>query len=258
MSNKERRAKSRILLIDIGNTNLKWAWLVDGRLSAVAVKSYREQSLSVLSEQNWREETPPERVLVANVSARSLEAELRGWLYNSWKLEPEIFRSSARALGVISAYTEPEKLGVDRWLALIAAHHRIASPVCIVDCGTAITLDVLDVSGQHLGGLVLPGFSLMRKSLLENTWIPRDASTYGIGLFARDTASAVASAGVLAAAALVERMLEKSTEEMGRRPQLLLTGSDASRLKSVLNQTCLMEPDLVMQGLALVAGEWEG
>jgi type III pantothenate kinase len=248
---------SRILLIDIGNTNLKWAWLADGRLCAVTAQSYRERVLKDLCEQNWRQQTAPDRVLVANVAAEELEAELREWIYTGWGLEPEFFRSSARALGVVSAYTDPEQLGVDRWLALIAARHRMALPVCIVDCGTAITLDVLDVSGHHRGGLILPGFNLMRQSLLDNTWIPRATSPEALGLFARDTANAVLSAGVHAAAALVERMLEKSASELGRRPQLVLTGSDAPRLRSVLNDACLVEPDLVMQGLAVAAMEWK-
>ena len=97
----------------------------------------------------------------------------------------------------------------------------------------------------------------MRKSLLENTWIPRETGEQAGGLFARDTASAIAAAGAHAASALVERVLDRSSLELGRRAQLVLTGSDAPKLQAVLPEPCLIEPDLVMKGLALVAMEWQ-
>jgi len=158
---------------------------------------------------------------------------------------------------VVNAYSHPDRLGVDRWLTLIAVHRQIDAPACIVDCGTAVTLDGLDATGRHLGGLILPGLEMMRDALLRNTQIDAPASVDWAGVLARDTAGAVAAGGLFACAGLVELVARRIAQDCGRVPQIVLTGGDGAKLQAVLETGARYEPDLVLQGLAQLAGDME-
>lgn len=247
--------RNGILLIDIGNTNLKWTWLLGDDLSPLQSRAYRNRSMKEVASDCWRGRQAPVRVLVASVGDKDFAAELAVWVREVWGAKAEFIRSPSRALGVTNAYAEPAQLGVDRWLTLIAVFNNKQAPACIVDCGTAVTLDVIDRGGQHLGGLILPGFRMMREALLQGTNIPRHQAVADTGLFARDTASAVAAGSIQATAALIDRVLHESNRRLGERPKLILTGSDAAYLQSVLAEPCDNVPELVMSGLALLARE---
>ena len=119
----------------------------------------------------------------------------------------------------------------------------------MVDCGTAITIDALAADGQHQGGLILPGLAMMRQVMLDRTQIPRIGMSENIELLAGDTAGAIAAGSLHAAAALVERV----AQQMGVSPIIVLTGSDASKLKAVMKLEVVVDPELVMHGLAMVA-----
>jgi len=170
MSDAEGRDQ-QIMLLDIGNTNLKWAWLQDGAPGQVTSISHKEQTLERLTASQWASIQPPTQTYISNVAGTDIEQQLRNWITQHWSHEPRFIRATANACGVINAYREPARLGVDRWLTLIALRARFSSPVCVLDCGTAVTIDVLGLSGQHLGGLILPGFGLMQHALLEHTSI---------------------------------------------------------------------------------------
>lgn len=246
--------KINALLIDIGNTSLKWAWLTETGLSPVERFAHGGMD-GGFPDACWRDETPPSHVLIANVAGVELEHLICEWIKITWAIEPRIVGVSATALGVINAYSDPGCLGVDRWLTLIAVHQQISGDVCIVDCGTAITVDVIDNLGRHQGGLILPGFNLMREALLDKTRIPRTERTEVTGLLGKDTAGCIASAALYSAAALVERVVTVTAKQRGVRPCLVLTGSDAERLSGALDSPYEIIPDLVMRGLGcLVEG----
>jgi pantothenate kinase type III len=160
------------------------------------------------------------------------------------------------------AYREPARLGVDRFLALIAAHRaargtdHAGRPSLIIDAGTAITYDLLLANGTHLGGLILPGLGMMRDSLLAGTQIPPQASADAEVPWADDTAAAIAAGGLHAAGALAERLYQQLRDVdagAGREPRLWLTGGDAERLASVIGPPVDQVPDLVLRGLAAFA-----
>ncbi|MCP3870607.1 MAG: type III pantothenate kinase [Gammaproteobacteria bacterium] len=247
-----------VLMIDIGNTNLKWAWMQDGRISGIESASHAHEKPFVLAGRCWGQSPRPGRVVMANVASPDLDAGVTRWVSESWGLTTELVCTTAAAFGVTNAYSVPEHLGVDRWLTLLAVHNSGGQPTCIVDCGTAITIDVIDVHGHHLGGLILPGFNLMREALLAKTHIPRVDQTDPTHLLGTGTASAVSSAAVHAAAALVERVVERTSRQLGQAPVLVLSGSDAVTLKPLLNLSGEIKPDLVMQGLLLFAKEHQG
>ena len=242
-----------ILLVDIGNTNLKWTWLQGNQISAVESGAYRPEGVAVLADYSWSHVERPDRVVVANVAGQQVADELEHWIRTTWGMEPEYIRSTAQELGIQNAYRNPEQLGVDRWLALIAARKKTLEAVCVVDCGTAITIDLLSAEGRHQGGLILPGLAMMYEALLDRTQITHVEMPESTSLLAQDTESAIAAGSLHAVAALVERVMMKADEGTGSIPCLMLTGNDAPRLKGVLNHDAIIEPELVMHGLALVA-----
>ncbi len=153
------------------------------------------------------------------------------------------------------AYQQPQQLGVDRWLTLIAAHAMGSRPVCIVDSGTALTIDVIDAGGRHLGGQILPGFEMMHKALLAGTRIPAVEPVAALSLLGAETASCIASGSLHAAGALVDRVMARTTSMTGIVPKLMFTGSGAPLLMKAVEHTGVLFTDLVMQGLRRVAGE---
>jgi len=252
---QEQTAAGADLLLDVGNTSLRWALLQDGRLGEV--RSVRHHGgLPIDLHAAWDLIAPPQRIFVANVAGEPMLAALRRVCETRWGRRPSTILTEARAFGVSNAYAEPAYLGVDRWLALLAAHRHFPGDKLIVDAGTAITFDLLEASGQHLGGLILPGIEAMRDRLLGGTHIPRVEPTDIVGVpWAADTATAIGAGTLQAPAALAERLHRQLRERPGAAPacQLLLTGGDAQRLRPVLPSVTQTVPELVLQGLALRA-----
>ncbi len=237
------------MLLDIGNTNLKWAWLQSSRPGKITSVPHRGRPLEQLAAGAWSDIAVPEKTYISNVAGAEIERDLGEWISRHWGHTPRFVRATAQACGVTNSYRQPERLGVDRWLTLIALHTMFPGPVCVVDCGTAVTIDVLGLNGEHQGGLILPGFGLMQQALLQYTSIPYTGDIESAGLLARDTESAVAAGGVNAVAALVEHVQQRMARELGAAMTVVLTGSDAERLQRVLSIQSMIVMDLVMQGL---------
>lgn len=166
-------------------------------------------------------------------------------------------RTQPSLAGVHIAYAQPAKLGVDRFLAMLAAHARgpahgvpskDASPWLIAGVGTALTIDLLDGAGRHRGGRIAPSPALMRRALHEAAaQLPEIGGAFGE--FAADTEDALASGCEGAALALIERSLHEGERLLGARPRLLLHGGGADALRGHFPQT-VWEPSLVLHGLA--------
>jgi len=240
------------LLIDIGNTNLKWAVSEAG--SPGAMQTVRHHGgLPIDLHAAWEALASPRRVLIGNVGGTKLAETLARICRSYWGREPELATPEPNAHGVTIAYAQPERLGVDRWLALIAAHRISPGPVLVIDAGTAITYDLLLGDGRHLGGLIMAGIELMRTGLITGTRIPRTEPEELAGFWAADTGAAIALGSIQAPAALAERLFARLTDQAGRAPECLLTGGDAERLLPALGLPVRPCPDLVLRGLALLA-----
>jgi type III pantothenate kinase len=175
-------------------------------------------------------------------------------------------QSAAEACGVRNGYVQPELLGVDRWLGLLAARSRRPAAACIVGVGTALTVDLLDADGQHHGGLLVPGPELMMDALVTRTArigaAARQAEPQvkaGLGV---NTAGAMQEGGLLAAAALAVRAAQDFAERNGAPVWLCLTGGGAETVAERLPTNApwpvgiagiAVQPDLVLQGLAVMA-----
>lgn len=244
-----------ILLIDIGNTRLKWAELRDGRLSPQAALAHANADRNALLEDMLRSAHAPDRVLISNVGGRGIGDACVAAIRNRWGIDPQILVATSQAAGVTNAYREPEKLGVDRWLAVIAAYSRQQGPACVVSVGTAMTIDGVDAAGRHLGGVIVPGPQLMVSSLLNNTSeIAARMSNQGSSraVLADHTKAAIVQGCGHALAGVVDRAIAEMQRNLGTQPKLLLTGGASDVIAPLIGPHELIE-DLVLRGLAIIA-----
>jgi len=243
-----------ILLIDIGNTRLKWALLDGTELTdqhAAVHAAWSDADCDAAFALAQR----PDRVLVSNVGGDRIGAIVRGIAMARWGIAPTFVQSSAAAAGVRNAYPEVWKLGVDRWVGMIGAYAMHRRAVCVVNIGTAATIDGVDRTGRHLGGVIVPGPDLMVDSLLKNTngIAPRaETGSIGSGVFANNTLGAIHQGALHAVAALAERTVE-SMEALGEQPQLVLTGGASADVGRLIRVPHVATPDLVLRGLAVLA-----
>ena len=240
------------LLIDLGNTRLKWAFWDGNELHAGgAIAHAGECSIDFAS--LWKQLHGADAAWIASVAAPALDAQLTQSLQASGILAAHFVRSSAQACGVRNAYAQPERLGIDRFLGLIAAHAHAREPSVIAGCGTALTLDALAADGTHLGGLIAPAPDLMRGALLDHTARLGELGTGHIVEAADNTADAVASGCWLAAAALIERFVTRSAQTFGAAPALVFSGGGALRLAKLVALPSRIDGELVLRGLARLA-----
>ena len=240
------------LLIDAGNSRIKWCWY-DGEDLPLDYESAEYEDLEEQGADLFKGSGPDtDDVLVCNVAGDDIR-QLLNDSFSEWNLTPRFFTSKASGCGVTNAYSSPEKLGVDRWMSLLGAWTISNDAACIVDCGTAVTIDVLNDKGQHLGGLIVPGLELMQDSLVSQAnGIPEDEEFEppdSPSLLARDTSSAVAAGSLYALVALVERVRQDIEKELGISLPLYLSGGDVDLIQPLLGCETTHEPMIVFQGM---------
>lgn len=244
------------LLIDIGNSRIKWARLKSDRLGKAHAAEYAGWRPKDFARRVIGSRHDIERILVASVAGHGVADAVAAGARMVGAPDPERVTTRRQACGVTIGYIDPWRLGVDRLLAMIAAHRRFAArPVCAVAVGTAMTLDLLGADGRHWGGAIIPAPPLMVASLLDGTSGIRrraqgGASGRGPALFGRSTRAAVEQGARFAAAATVDRAVSEARGLVGRTPQLLLTGGGAAGLRPLIRSASLLVPDLVLEGLA--------
>lgn len=247
-----------MLLIDVGNTRLKWAFGDGDRISpsdSVVHGGDFERALGALHEAL---DARPERIVVANVAGPRFAVALDALLATRPAPAAEFVATTAETCGLRCGYRDPRRLGVDRWVAAIGAYRRVRGAVCVVDAGTTITFDAVDAGGQHLGGLIFAGPTLAAATLHRGTHgigatTAAPGRPRGLDLLGRDTSAAVSQAAMLGVAAGIERACATVAHALGVAPAFVLTGGDAPRLVEWLETTGEIRADLVLEGLAVVA-----
>ncbi len=245
-----------ILLVDIGNTRVKWAVLRDGRQGSMRAAAHEGSGLALraLVRSAPRDVS---RVVVVSVVDEALSQVLDAAARRRFGVAPEYIRSMQRAHGVTNGYRDTWRLGADRWVSVVGAHSLAPGAVVIANVGTALTIDAVSASGRHRGGAIVPGPATMVASLLSGTHgIRRRASGGRVesrSMFSTDTASALAAGSMFAAAAFVDRALFEAQRELKGRPLLVLTGGAAPALQRYLKSPARFIPDLVLRGLAVFA-----
>jgi type III pantothenate kinase len=236
------------LLVDIGNSRLKWGMEQAGLIDRGEAIDYHQVDLRGELQHVWQALKVPRKLAIASVAASQILAEVSELAYSLWPtIELVVPQATATAFGVSNAYRQPEKLGIDRWLALLAAHHYYSGHCCVVDCGTAITVDVIDADGRHLGGLISPGLRSMKKALAADTaGLNFNSHPQNTGL-ADNTFAAIDSGTLLAAAGLIEAVLRR----LETPSRLILSGGDAEAVAGQLQQAVIIDTELVLKGLRL-------
>ena len=237
-----------ILEIDLGNTRIKWRLRTEsGRLAGGALA---EESLDDLARYFARQAWKPRQIWIASVRPRSANANLAAQCHRLWQLRPGFAQTWAQTGDLVNAYRDHRQMGVDRWLALLAAHRAYGGSVLVVQAGTAITVDLLASGGRHLGGYIGPGWQLMRQALAEQTaqvrlpaQVPSWAAEPG-----RSTEEAVKAA----LAAMVEGLIGRGRSVLSREAgelRVVVGGGDGEGLAAMLSDATYW-PELVLDGLA--------
>lgn len=238
-----------ILLIDAGNTRIKWAryegdWGGRGDVPVGDVLHLAEV---------WRGSDAPSRVVVSNVAGAKVRSEL-ALLLAHWHCPVIWVESRETECGVRNGYGDPAQLGSDRWAALIGARHRFPNgDVLVVSVGTAMTVDALTGSGEFLGGVIVPGMELMAHALHSKTaGVGQTAG--GFANFPTTTGDAVYSGAVQAMTGAIERMHGAFCRQRDI-PEVpcVLTGGGAGALGPLLNIPVVQVDNLVLEGLLRVA-----
>jgi type III pantothenate kinase len=247
-----------VLLVDAGNTRIKWAHLDGGRLGRAQAAVHSAWSPSTYARRLFGKQARPTHLWVASVAGREVNRALaraarRAGVAATFVSVPR------RGGGVRVGYLEPWRLGVDRFVAAVGAHELFAHvPVCVVGVGTAMTVDLIGPDGRHRGGVIIPAPPLMVESLFTRTHgIKQRAqggrARSGARLFARSTRAGVMQGARHAAAALIDRAVEEGRALLARRPLVVLTGGGAAMVRPLLESPCVGVQDLVLRGLAVLA-----
>lgn len=240
------------LLVDFGNSRLKWATICDRRFAPGGVFAHAgAASLTDALRANWSALPRPQAVLVASVVTPARDAELAAFARDRFGLAAEFLVSPRTALGIHNAYVKPERLGIDRFLALAALHAANPRLQVLASVGTALTLDALGADGHHIGGLITASPALTRDAVLGSTARVGEAQGQLVEC-ADNSADALYSGSLLAAAALIERFHRTGARRFGGAPALVLSGGGGEELASLL-PAAERRHDLVLRGLALWA-----
>lgn len=237
-----------ILCLDAGNSRIKWAiasasggeWLVRGAVDTAAPLALAAQLDA---------HPAPRRAIACSVAGAGVEATITRLLAErgvalAW------LRSCPSMHGVSNGYRDPAQLGADRWAALIGARGLHEGPAVVVMAGTATTIDLLQADGRFSGGLILPGFDLMRSALARGT-AQLPLAQAGFNELPRTTEEAIVSGCLLAQAGAIERVFAQIAGDA--RARCLLSGGGAELLAGALDLPLRQVDNLVLEGLRRAA-----
>jgi len=237
------------ILIDLGNSRLKWCFLND--IQDVSVLTHEQ-----IAKASWGRLLDilhqAKSVSIANVASLSVLQPVLDICLPHQGLQVYQLESQAYQCGVTNAYQKPSDLGIDRWLALLAAHESYPNEsVLIVDCGSAVTLDIVDASGLHHGGCIVLGLRNMAQCLYEKTALPETNQVIlGEELLGHSTADCIQNGAIASIVGMIQMMSERYAKENPLR--CVLTGSDALIVQPYLSIPSELQRDLVMRGMLLV------
>ncbi|WP_422961770.1 type III pantothenate kinase [Undibacterium sp. Xuan67W] len=250
-----------LLLIDAGNTRIKWGIPeLSGTPVALPPVWQHQGSVSHAELDNLAEilrQFVITQILISNVAGAEVKSRIADQLaLAAPAVQPEWFASSGYAAGLHNAYLQPAQLGADRFAAAIASHALYPGHNLIVaTCGTATTIDAISADGIFHGGMILPGLKLMAMSLAKNTaQLPQVAESINLdNLFANHTENAIVSGCINAQTGAIERAVARWAIQRKQDVICLISGGAATYLLPHLGITCQHVDNLVLTGLALVA-----
>ena len=248
------------LLVDAGNSSIKWN-IYDSANKRMQLPPqsflWRTDDLSNLLKQHWGGLKSIDAALISNVAGQAVQQAVQHYVQTLWGARSRVITTAPHAFGVHNGYKNPDQLGVDRWLAVLAASTiKPKQNVCVVQCGSAITIDTVTAAGNHKGGLIVPGAQMMKNALTQQTHgVKIGHSDSDLSPFTDSTSSAVNHGVILAAIGFVDRALSGIETELEGEVAKIISGGDASMIIEHSRHTYIHEPELVLKGLALYADE---
>lgn len=244
------------LLIDIGNTRIKAASWWQGQIKPICAQFYGNDLKSGFANVLQKIEFLPQQTLVAAVAGGADFAQIERMLNGLGCFEVKFARTATNFAGLKNSYDHPSRMGVDRWLAMVAASAETEVPLCVVSCGSALTVDVVSKGRKHLGGYIVPGLHMAESCLLRETeqiHIKEENQPDGLA-WGTSTEQAVQGGVLMAATVFIEACFQRLEKEEQLLPQLVLTGGDSALIKKNLSLDSVVRPQLVLEGLALNFG----
>ena len=236
-----------MLWLDVGNTRFKWQ--LDHGDSTLAGAAVHGGGESLADAPIWSELKPGAPIWVACVASPALRDGITQLCQQAGCPNVQWAVSAATMGGLKNSYSEPQRLGVDRWLAMLAAWQERPEPALIIDAGSAITVDWLDEQGQHRGGHIVPGLRLLEQALRRGTAGVRAASIGSETVLPGTSTDSAVNHGVLAMAAGYLRYVLSEAWPGSESARLLLCGGDGPALEPFLPRPALWRADLVLDGL---------
>ena len=247
---------SHTLVVDVGNSRMKWALVSPGGSVAQGIVPIAE--IGTLAVRDGQNLPRPVRALGVNVAGEAARVRVEGQLMR-WRVAMEWLVATASACGVTNRYAQPSQLGADRWAACIAARLRaneadaIRQPIIVVNAGTAVTVDSVDASGVFRGGFILPNMRLMLRSLAENTSALK-VPPGRFDEFPTNTSDGLYTGALHAVCGAIELARARlSTQNVPVR--CYLAGGAASEIGPHLNAPVELVDNLVFEGVLAIAGE---
>ncbi|MFI0545786.1 MAG: type III pantothenate kinase [Brachymonas sp.] len=246
------------LAIDIGNTRLKWALYERGQPGAQPLAQGAEfiENIEGLAEGAWSHIAEPKTMLGCCVASDAVRRRAKEQIIERWDyLQPHWVHSSEQEAGLVNGYDNPNRLGSDRWIAMIAAWQRTrrqfpqnTPPLIVVMVGTAVTVEAIDHTGRFLGGLILPGHGIMLRALESGT-AGLHVPTGQVREFPTNTSDALTSGGTFAIAGAVQRMHQHLKQRCGIEPVCLMTGGAGWKMQPFMGVPCELVENLIFDGL---------
>lgn len=243
-----------ILELDCGNSFIKWRVLDVGARQVVG-EGVVDSDLALLEGLKEFEGSPLRSCRLVSVRTAEETSALISLLKEVFDVSVVCASPAREMSGVRNGYEEFERLGLDRWLALLGGFHLAAGACLVLDFGTAVTADFVAADGEHLGGFICPGMPLMRNQLRTHTRkirygdLAAERALENL-LPGRTTVEAVERGCLLMLRGFVLTQLELARSYWGKEFTVFLTGGDAAQVSEIVPDARVV-PDLVFVGLAM-------
>jgi len=237
-----------ILEVDAGNSRIKWRLLSSNIVQSRGVFARKDLDL-------WLKELDQisqiKKIRVSSVAGQSTLKQMGAYFFErGWDFVEA--QTAKKTAGVTCAYTDPSALGIDRWMGIVAAYNQFRLPCIIVDAGSAVSIDIIDGNGLHLGGYIMPGFEMGLQAMLTGTSNIKvecldfkESTNFMPG---HSTEQCVVRGQLLAVKSMVEHIFV-SLQAKKIIPEIVLTGGNGEQLVGIIDGSVHFEPDLVLNGL---------
>ena len=249
------------LALDIGNTRLKWAAYDAAQPGATLLAQGAEflENIDRLADGPWDALDPPASMLGCVVAGEGVKRRVQEQMeqMSHWDISPQWVVANEAEAGLTNGYDFPTRLGADRWIAMIGAHHRMLAqgqprPMVVVMVGTAVTVEAVDAGGRFFGGLILPGHGIMLRALESGT-AGLHVPTGEVREFPTNTSDALTSGGTYAIAGAVERMVQHVRQHCGAEPKCIMTGGAGWKMAPSMSVPFELVDSLIFDGLLEIA-----